>query len=75
MVCGCGKSTVLRFLTGLDRPDSGGFTLNNGLIDRPSLKRGMVFRDHRLLPWFSVEKTPRSVFTAYWAPRWKSVSE
>lgn len=53
---GCGKSTLLRFLAGLDGPDSGRITVDGELIDRPSLKRGIVFQDHRLLPWFSVEK-------------------
>lgn len=53
---GCGKSTLLRFLAGLDRPDGGHITVDGEAIDRPSLKRGIVFQDHRLLPWFSVEK-------------------
>ncbi len=53
---GCGKSTLLRFLAGLDGPDSGRITVDGEVIDRPSLKRGIVFQDHRLLPWFSVEK-------------------
>ncbi|SMF18552.1 sulfonate transport system ATP-binding protein [Xaviernesmea oryzae] len=53
---GCGKSTLLRFLAGLDGPDSGRIAVDGEVIDRPSLKRGIVFQDHRLLPWFSVEK-------------------
>ncbi|MGK6314789.1 ABC transporter ATP-binding protein [Neorhizobium sp. DT-125] len=53
---GCGKSTLLRFLAGLDGPDRGRITVDGEVIDRPSLKRGIVFQDHRLLPWFSVEK-------------------
>ncbi|TRL37697.1 ABC transporter ATP-binding protein [Rhizobium straminoryzae] len=53
---GCGKSTLLRFLAGLDGPDSGHIKVDGEVIDRPSLKRGIVFQDHRLLPWFSVEK-------------------
>lgn len=53
---GCGKSTLLRFLAGLDEPDKGRITVDGEVIDRPSLKRGIIFQDHRLLPWFSVEK-------------------
>ncbi|MFB9948678.1 ABC transporter ATP-binding protein [Rhizobium puerariae] len=53
---GCGKSTLLRFLAGLDGPDSGRITVDGEMIDRPSLKRGIVFQDHRLLPWLSVER-------------------
>ncbi|WP_439617916.1 ABC transporter ATP-binding protein [Shinella sp.] len=52
---GCGKSTLLRFLAGLDLPDSGRILVDGEKIDRPSLKRGIVFQDHRLLPWFDVE--------------------
>lgn len=53
---GCGKSTLLRFLAGLDRPDAGTITVDGARIDAPSLKRGIVFQDHRLLPWLTVEK-------------------
>ena len=53
---GCGKSTLLRFLAGLDRADEGEITIDGAAIGGPSLKRGIVFQDHRLLPWLSVEK-------------------
>lgn len=53
---GCGKSTLLRFLAGLDKPDGGRITVDGELIEKPSLKRGIVFQDHRLLPWLTVEK-------------------
>lgn len=53
---GCGKSTLLRFLAGLDRPDGGRITVDGEVVDRPSLKRGIVFQDHRLLPWLNVEE-------------------
>lgn len=53
---GCGKSTLLRFLAGLDRPDNGSVSVDGETIERPSLKRGIVFQDHRLLPWLNVEK-------------------
>ncbi|WP_411035631.1 ABC transporter ATP-binding protein [Shinella sp. BYT-45] len=53
---GCGKSTLLRFLAGLDKPDRGTITVDDTEISGPSLKRGIVFQDHRLLPWLSVEK-------------------
>lgn len=52
---GCGKSTLLRMLAGLDRPDSGQVLVNGVPIGAPSLSRGIVFQDHRLLPWLSVE--------------------
>ncbi|NVH74189.1 ABC transporter ATP-binding protein [Paraburkholderia sp. JPY432] len=40
---GCGKTTLLRALAGLDRPDAGQISAP----ERPSV----VFQEHRLLPW------------------------
>jgi sulfonate transport system ATP-binding protein len=51
---GCGKSTLLRLLTGLEPPDHGVITVGGERIVRPSLDRGIVFQDHRLLPWLTV---------------------
>ena len=53
---GCGKSTLLRLLAGLDAPDSGHLIEHGQPIDKPSLARGIVFQDHRLLPWLTVEQ-------------------
>lgn len=53
---GCGKSTLLRQVAGLDRPDSGEIWVEGGRVGGPSLARGMVFQDHRLLPWLTVEQ-------------------
>ncbi|MBH0236491.1 ABC transporter ATP-binding protein [Methylobrevis albus] len=51
---GCGKSTLLRLLAGLDVPDDGEVLFEGVPITGPSLSRGMLFQDHRLLPWLSV---------------------
>lgn len=53
---GCGKSTLLRFLAGLDRPDAGSIKVDGKVVEKPGLKRGIVFQDHRLLPWLTVER-------------------
>mgnify|MGYP002651867885 CR=1 FL=1 len=53
---GCGKSTLLRLIAGLDRPDAGHITLDGAALAGPGLDRGIVFQDHRLLPWLSVER-------------------
>ncbi|RWR02708.1 sulfonate ABC transporter ATP-binding protein [[Pantoea] beijingensis] len=53
---GCGKSTLLRMLAGLDCPDSGEVQAGGNTIRTPSLSRGIVFQDHRLLPWLNVEE-------------------
>jgi sulfonate transport system ATP-binding protein len=50
---GCGKSTLLRLIVGLDA-DYRGSIVRHGL--QPTSKRiGMVFQDHRLYPWLTVE--------------------
>lgn len=53
---GCGKSTLLRLILGLD-PDYTGDILVDGVrVSGPALSRGVVFQDHRLLPWLTLEQ-------------------
>ena len=60
---GCGKSTLLRLLAGLD-PDYQGTLLHDGVpIDGPTLERGLIFQDHRLFPWLTVEQNVALSFT------------
>ncbi len=51
---GCGKSTLLRLIVGLDEDYEGEILLDGERIRSTSLDRGIVFQDHRLLPWKSV---------------------
>jgi nitrate/nitrite transport system ATP-binding protein len=51
---GCGKTTVLNILAGLDRPSEGVVIVDNQVIDGPSLDRAVIFQSHALLPWRSV---------------------
>ncbi|PLZ00615.1 sulfonate ABC transporter ATP-binding protein [Burkholderia sp. WAC0059] len=53
---GCGKSTLLRLLAGLDRDYEGSVLLGDEVIRDTSLSRGVVFQDHRLLPWLTLEQ-------------------
>jgi ABC-type nitrate/sulfonate/bicarbonate transport system ATPase subunit len=53
---GCGKSTLLRLLIGLDNTYDGEILLDGKRISGTSLQRGIVFQEHRLLPWLTVEK-------------------
>ncbi len=41
---GCGKTTLLRIMAGLEVPDS-------GTVERRADSLGIVFQDNRLLPW------------------------
>jgi ABC-type nitrate/sulfonate/bicarbonate transport system ATPase subunit len=51
---GCGKSTLLRLILGLDRPSVGEIQIDGKAVTGPSLDRGIVFQEHRLLPWLTV---------------------
>lgn len=51
---GCGKTTVLNILNGLDAPDEGAAIVDGGAIEGPSLDRAVIFQSHALLPWRSV---------------------
>jgi ABC-type nitrate/sulfonate/bicarbonate transport system ATPase subunit len=51
---GCGKTTLLRLILGLDNNYEGVIKLGGELIKGPGLDRGIVFQEHRLLPWSSV---------------------
>lgn len=51
---GCGKSTILNALAGLENATSGSITMNGKEVIKPSLERGVVFQSHALLPWLTV---------------------
>ncbi|WP_304640339.1 ABC transporter ATP-binding protein [Pseudomonas sp.] len=53
---GCGKSTILNVLAGLEDPTCGGVVMAGKEISGPSLDRGVVFQSHALLPWLTVEQ-------------------
>jgi ABC-type nitrate/sulfonate/bicarbonate transport system ATPase subunit len=52
---GCGKSTLLRLIVGLDPDYDGEILLDGRRIGGPSLERAIVFQEHRLFPWLTVE--------------------
>src|SRR6476661_4050355 len=51
---GCGKTTVLNILAGLDEPSEGAVIVDNQAIEGPSLDRAVIFQGHALLPWLTV---------------------
>jgi ABC-type nitrate/sulfonate/bicarbonate transport system ATPase subunit len=53
---GCGKSTILRLVVGLDDDYDGQILLDGKPIEGPGLERNIVFQEHRLLPWLTVEQ-------------------
>jgi len=56
---GCGKSTVLSILMGLNQPTTGGVVIGGREIDGPGTDRGVVFQSATLLPWMSVRSNVR----------------
>jgi len=50
---GCGKSTVLAIVAGLQPATGGGVCIDGREIDGPSLDRSLVFQSPCLLPWLS----------------------
>jgi sulfonate transport system ATP-binding protein len=53
---GCGKSTLLRLIVGLEENYQGEVLLDGERIVGTSLDRGIVFQEHRLFPWLTVEQ-------------------
>src|ERR1700704_3046892 len=51
---GCGKSTMLRAISGLDTPTQGQVVLDGTRITAPHEKIGIIFQEPRLLPWLRV---------------------
>ncbi len=50
---GCGKSTILNVLAGLDSPTNGAVIMDGKEVVGPSLARGVVFQNYSLMPWLS----------------------
>jgi len=51
---GCGKTTILNVLAGLEDASSGYSYMLGREIKGPSLDRGVVFQGHALMPWMTV---------------------
>ncbi len=51
---GCGKSTILNLIAGLDTISNGAIFLENREINAPGPERAVVFQNHSLLPWLTV---------------------
>src|ERR1700746_3031429 len=50
---GCGKSTILSILAGLQKATSGRVVINGNPDDEPGTDRGVVFQAPSLLPWLT----------------------
>lgn len=68
---GCGKTTVLNILAGLDEPTDGVVIVDEQEISGPSLDRAVIFQGHALLPWRTVLGNVAYAVSSRWrkAPR------
>jgi len=53
---GCGKTTLLYLLAGLQFPTSGQILIDNQPLTRPQPRTGLILQDYGLLPWASVRQ-------------------
>jgi ABC-type nitrate/sulfonate/bicarbonate transport system ATPase subunit len=51
---GCGKTTILNVLAGLESASSGFVFMDGREVNGPGLERGVVFQGHALMPWMTV---------------------
>jgi nitrate/nitrite transport system ATP-binding protein len=66
---GCGKTTILNVLAGLDTASGGHVFMDGREVAGPSLERGVVFQSHALMPWLSVRRNIAFAVQSRW-PDW-----
>ncbi|MCF7203401.1 ABC transporter ATP-binding protein [Pseudomonas oligotrophica] len=52
---GCGKSTLLHLVAGLEKPSAGKVLADGRPISGPHPSRTLVFQEHALYPWLSLQ--------------------
>ena len=68
---GCGKTTILNVLAGLEAATAGVAIMSGREIAGPSLDRGVVFQGHALMPWLTVRKNIAFAVRSKW-PQWSA---
>ena len=66
---GCGKTTILNILAGLEQASAGYVFMDRRELKGPSLDRGVVFQGHALMPWLSVLQNIVFAVKSRW-PQW-----
>ncbi|MDM0084423.1 ABC transporter ATP-binding protein [Variovorax sp. J31P179] len=66
---GCGKTTILNVLAGLDAATGGHVFMDGREVAGPSLERGVVFQSHALMPWLTVRRNIAFAVQSRW-PEW-----
>src|SRR5688572_7263139 len=68
---GCGKTTILNVLAGLESASAGHVFMDEREVAGPSLERGVVFQGHALMPWLSVRSNIAFAVRSKW-PEWRA---
>ena len=63
---GCGKTTILNVLAGLDTASAGLVVMDDKEVAGPSLERGVVFQGHALMPWLTAKKNVEFAVRSRW---------
>jgi ABC-type nitrate/sulfonate/bicarbonate transport system ATPase subunit len=53
---GCGKTTLLNIIAGLERASSGSVRVDAAAVSRPGGGKGMVFQQGALFPWLTAQQ-------------------
>jgi nitrate/nitrite transport system ATP-binding protein len=69
---GCGKTTILNVLAGLETATTGHVFMDRREVAGPGLERGVVFQGHALMPWLSVRGNIAFAVRSKW-PAWSRV--
>ncbi|MEO8752376.1 MAG: ABC transporter ATP-binding protein [Casimicrobiaceae bacterium] len=69
---GCGKTTILNVLAGLEQASAGTVIMDGREASGPSLERGVVFQGHALMPWLTVHDNIAFAVQSRWPAKSKA---
>jgi nitrate ABC transporter ATP-binding subunit len=72
---GCGKSTVLSIIAGLDRATEGGVVIDGQQVIGPGAERAIVFQAPCLLPWLTAKQNVKLAAGQRKGPKGGSVDD
>ena len=53
---GCGKTTLLNIIAGLEQASSGAVRIDDAVVTKPGAGKGMVFQQGALFPWLTAQQ-------------------
>jgi len=68
---GCGKTTILNILSGLEQASDGYVFVGGREVNGPSLDRAVIFQSHALMPWLTVMGNIAFAVSSRW-PEWSA---